>query len=199
MSFLGSLLGNESSHIGNLFSGFGAKNGEQLLLGAADPLSAKLWGGVTGQHFTPMVGQLGGETNAQYAQSDAQGVNTGPARFMGGIANAIAGAEAGGYFGGGGGLFTAGAGALDGGGTGGLPGGIGAFSPTGGQPTGMAPGPGTPSLEQSPQQKLATALMVPNKSAQGSALDNIASIAQTPTSRMLSGRQAGPFSLGGTA
>jgi hypothetical protein len=196
MSFLGSLLGNETSHIGNLFSGFGAKNGEQLLLGAADPLSAKLWGGVTGQHFTPMVGQLGGETNAQYAQSDAQGVNTGPARFMGGIANAIAGAEAGGYFGGGGGLLTAGAGALDGGGSGGMPGGIGAFSPGGSQPTAMMPGLGAPSLEQSPQQKLATALMMPSRPQQGSALDNVSQITQTPTVRMLN--QQAPFSLGGS-
>jgi len=117
MSWLGSLLGNEVHHIGNLFSDFSGKNAEQLLLGAADPLSAKMWGGITGQKFTPMVGQLGGETQAQFNESAQQGVNVGPAETMGAIANSIAGYEAGGYFGSSGALgnlFTQGAEKLDG-------------------------------------------------------------------------------------
>lgn len=117
MSWIGDLLGNEVSHVGDLFHNFSGKNAEQLLLGAADPLSAKLWGGITGQKFTPMVGQLGGETQAQYDESAKQGVNVGPAETMGAIANTIAGAEAGGYFGGGsslGSLFTQGSNALSG-------------------------------------------------------------------------------------
>lgn len=117
MSWIGSLLGNEVSHIGNLFHDFNGKNAEQLLLGAADPLSSKLWGKVTGQKFTPMVGQLGGETQAQFDKSASQGVNVGPAETMGAIANSIAGYEAGGYFGSSGtlgNLFTQGAEKLDG-------------------------------------------------------------------------------------
>jgi len=117
MSWIGSLLGNEVSHIGNLFSDFSGKNAEQLLLGAADPLSSKIWGGITGQKFTPMVGQLGGETQQQFNESAQQGVNVKPAETMGGIANAIAGYEAGGYFGSSGGLgslFAQGAEKLDG-------------------------------------------------------------------------------------
>lgn len=117
MSWIGSLLGNEVSHIGNLFHDFNAKNAEQLLLGAADPLSSKIWGKVTGQKFTPMVGQLGGETQAQFDESARQGVNVGPAETMGAIANSIAGYEAGGYFGSSGALgslFTQGAERLDG-------------------------------------------------------------------------------------
>ena len=117
MSWIGSLLGNEVSHIGNLFSDFSGKNAEQLLLGAADPISSKVWGGITGQKFTPMVGQLGGETQAQFNESAKQGVNVGPAQTMGAIANAIAGYEAGGYFhssGTLGNIFTQGAEKLDG-------------------------------------------------------------------------------------
>jgi len=94
MSFLGSLFGNEVSHIGNLFHDFSLKNAEQLLLGAADPAGAKVWGGITGQHFTPLVTKWGGETQAQFAQSDAQGVNTGPSRTMGHVADSIAQAYA---------------------------------------------------------------------------------------------------------
>ncbi len=117
MSWIGSLLGNEVSHMGNLFHDFSLKNAEQLFLGAADPISAKGWGAITGQHFTPMVGQLGGETQAQYDESAKQGVNVKPAETMGGIANAIAGYEAGGYFGSSGALgnlFAQGAEKLDG-------------------------------------------------------------------------------------
>lgn len=117
MSWIGDLLGNEVSHMGNLFSNFDSKNAEQLFLGAADPISSKLWGGVTGQKFTPMVGQLGGETQAQFDQSAKQGVNVGPAETMGAIANSVAGYEAGGFFGSSGALgsaFTQGAEKLDG-------------------------------------------------------------------------------------
>lgn len=186
MSFFGDLLGNEGSHLGNLFGNFGVKNGEQMLLGAADPLGAKLWGSVTGQNFTPMVGQLGGETGAQYDASDAQGVNTGPSRFMGGVANAVAGSMAGNYFGGGGGLLTSGSNALSGTGPAataspvamdgvtslGVPGGP-AYSP-----------PGSDSSypqqdqQQSAQQRLAAALMRAKQpdDTQGSALRNLSQL-----------------------
>jgi hypothetical protein len=91
---VGDVFDNEVSHIGNLFSQIGKdpiKSVEQFALGAADPLGAKIWGGITGQNFTPLVGQLGGETDAQFAQSRAQGVDTGPSQTLGQIANVVAG------------------------------------------------------------------------------------------------------------
>lgn len=120
MSWIGDLFKGEVSHTINLFSQMGDKpwkTGAQFLLGAGDPLSAKMWSGITGTKFTPLVGQLGGETQAQFDESAKQGVNVKPVETMGGIANAIAGYEAGGYFGSSGALgnlFTQGAEKLDG-------------------------------------------------------------------------------------
>lgn len=119
---VGDVVGNEVSHMGNLFKQIGedpVKSLEQFGLGAADPLGAKLWGGVTGQNFTPMVNQFGGETQAQYEQSKAQGVNVGPSMTLGGIADTVAGIwggsaagrALGGAFGGVGDAGAAGAGA----------------------------------------------------------------------------------------
>lgn len=112
MSFLdsiGNFFSNEKSHIGNLLSSWGSSPGktlEQFALGAQDPLGAKLWSGVTGQKFTPSVGQLGGETNAQFSQSKSQGVNTGTSQTLGAIANVVAAAWGGSAAGGAlGGLF----------------------------------------------------------------------------------------------
>jgi len=120
MSWIGDLFKGELSHTKNLFSQMGDKpwkTGAQFLLGAGDPLSAKMWSGITGTKFTPLVGQLGGETQAQFDESARQGVNVKPVETMGGIANAIAGYEAGGYFnssGSLGSLFAQGAEKLDG-------------------------------------------------------------------------------------
>jgi len=120
MSWIGDLFKGELSHTKNLFSQMGDKpwkTGAQFLLGAGDPLSAKMWSGITGTKFTPLVGQLGGETQAQFDESARQGVNVKPVETMGGIANAIAGYEAGGYFGSSGSLgnlFAQGAEKLDG-------------------------------------------------------------------------------------
>ena len=111
---IGDVLGNEASHIGDLLGSFAKSPGKTLTqfgLGAEDPLGAKLWSGITGENFTPSVNQFGGETQAQFNQSKAQGVDTGPSQTLGQIANVVAavwgGAEAGGAlgsaFGGGGG------------------------------------------------------------------------------------------------
>lgn len=121
---IGDFFSNESSHIGDLLKSWGDSPGktlEQFALGAQDPLGAKIWGGVTGQKFTPSVGQLGGETNAQYAQSRKEGVDTGTSQTLGQIANVVAsiwgGAAAGGALGGaassGGGGAEAGSAAAD--------------------------------------------------------------------------------------
>lgn len=188
MSWLGDVLGNEKSHMSNLFGNFGIKNAEQMVLGAADPIGAGLWSGITGQHFTPMVGQLGGETGAQYDQSDAQGVNTGPGRFMGKVADMIAGTEAGGYFGGGGGLLAQGSGALSGtnqaaaadgsGFMGGLTG-LGAGSSPIAAPPGSDSSYPQQEQQQSTQQMLAAALMrskQQNGGGQGTPLQNLSQL-----------------------
>lgn len=92
---IGDVFANEKSHIGNMFKAFGDSPGktlEQFALGAEDPLGAKLWSGITGQNLTPQVGQLGGETDAQYAQSRKEGVDTGTSQTLGQIANVVAAA-----------------------------------------------------------------------------------------------------------
>lgn len=106
-SAIGDIFSNESSHIGDMLHSWEKSPGktlEQFALGAQDPLGAKLWGGITGQKFTPSVGQMGGETNAQFQQSKAEGVHTGTSQTLGQIANVVAavwgGAEAGGALGG---------------------------------------------------------------------------------------------------
>lgn len=85
------------------------KNPEQLLLGAADPFGAKVWGGVLGKKYEPMVDQMGGPYGGSpisafgsgnggvYGRAEAAGINTKPARFMEDAAHAVAGSYAGGY------------------------------------------------------------------------------------------------------
>lgn len=104
---IGDIIGNEASHVSDLLGSWAKSPGKTLAqfgLGAEDPLGAKLWSGVTGTKFTPSVGQFGGETDAQFKQSQEQGVNTGPSQTLGQIANVVAavwgGAEAGGALGG---------------------------------------------------------------------------------------------------
>lgn len=92
--FLGDIVSNEISHTKNFFSDVGhdpVKQITQGLIGAEDPFGAKMWNTITGQHFTPNINQFGGETQAQYNQSAAQGINTGPAETMGHIADTVAG------------------------------------------------------------------------------------------------------------
>lgn len=96
MSFLGDLL---------KFEGFNAKrmlgkvkeNPEQLLLGAADPFGAKLWSGITGKDYSPIVNEWGGATPDSYRAAEAAGINTGPGRTGHNIAQMIAASYAGGY------------------------------------------------------------------------------------------------------
>lgn len=129
---IGDIFANEASHVSNLLGSWSKSPGKtlaQFALGAQDPLGAKIWSGVTGTKFTPSVGQFGGETDAQYAQSRKQGVDTGNSQTLGQIANVVAavwgGAEAGGALGGaagsagGGAEAGAGAGAGEGGAAGG--------------------------------------------------------------------------------
>jgi hypothetical protein len=128
---IGSFFDNEKSHIGNMFGDFAKSPGKtlaQFALGAEDPLGASLWSKALGTKFTPEVGQMGGETDAQYAKSRQQGVDTGFSQTLGQIANVVAavwgGSEAAGALGGaagsagGGAEAGAGAGAGEGAGAG---------------------------------------------------------------------------------
>lgn len=78
----------------------GLKNPDQLLLGAADPLGAKLWGGITGKNYQPLVNQWGGASDGAYQAAEAKGINTGAAKGMHQAAQAIASIYAGGALGG---------------------------------------------------------------------------------------------------
>lgn len=91
---IGDVLQNEQSHIGDMLHGFANSPGktlQQFALGAEDPLGAKIWSKATGEDFTPSVGQLGGETSDQFAQSRKEGVDTGNSQTLGAIANVVAG------------------------------------------------------------------------------------------------------------
>lgn len=66
------------------------KNPDQMLLGANDPFSAKVWGTVTGRDYKPMVNQLGGPTEDTYQRAEDKGISTGTARTGHVIAQTIA-------------------------------------------------------------------------------------------------------------
>jgi len=69
----------------------GLKKPDQLLLGAADPFSAKVWGGITGRDYEPLVNQFGGPSDGAYDRAQARGMDTGTAKTAHGIAQTIAG------------------------------------------------------------------------------------------------------------
>lgn len=94
MGTLKNIFGFEKSKLGNMW-GKVKDNPEQLLLGAGDPFSAKMWGGITGKDYEPLVNQWGGATEDDYAKAEAEGINTRDGRAMHGIAQAIAGLYAG--------------------------------------------------------------------------------------------------------
>lgn len=94
MGTLKNIFGFEKSKLGNMW-GKVKDNPEQLLLGAGDPFSAKMWGGVTGKEYSPLVDQWGGATEDDYAKAEAEGIDTRDGRAMHGIAKAIAATYAG--------------------------------------------------------------------------------------------------------
>jgi len=99
MSWLGDNLDFEKFNLGKIWDNI-KSNPLQAALGAEDPLSAKVWNGVLGTNWQPSVDQMGGPTGATFNAAQRAGINTGPASTMHDIAHAIAGAEAGSYFGG---------------------------------------------------------------------------------------------------
>lgn len=85
------------------------ENPEQLLIGAGDPLSAKMWSGITGKEYEPFVDQMGGPYGGStfsvggdtdggvYGRAEDAGINTKPARNAHNVAHAVAAIYAGGY------------------------------------------------------------------------------------------------------
>lgn len=68
-----------------------AKNPQRLLVGAVDPIGTKIANTVLGTKWKPVVNQLGGATEDRFRQAKAQGIDTGTARTLHGIAGTIAG------------------------------------------------------------------------------------------------------------
>ena len=93
---VGNMLEFEWDHLGNIFKDFG-KNPERIFLGAADPLSSKLWGGITGKDYAPIVNEWGGATEDRFNDYERKhGVGSlGYAREGHQAAQAIAGMYAG--------------------------------------------------------------------------------------------------------
>ena len=99
------------------------KNPERLLLGAVDPWSTKMWNGITGKDYEPLVDQMGGPYGGHtlsaygnndggvYARARAAGIDTTQGEQMHDVAHTIAaifgaqglGGGLGNAFGGGGG------------------------------------------------------------------------------------------------
>lgn len=96
MSFFGDLLDYERFHAGNMFGKL-KDDPERAFIGAFDPFSSAVWGGVTGKDYSPIVDQWGGSTPDDFAKAKAAGINTGPGKTMDSAAHAIASIYAGGY------------------------------------------------------------------------------------------------------
>lgn len=70
----------------------------RLLLGAADPISTKFWGRVTGNRdWEPIVDQWGGAAPDVYGKAEAAGIPSQSGQNMHNIAKGIASIFAGGY------------------------------------------------------------------------------------------------------
>lgn len=92
---LGGILDFEVFNAGHMLKK-AADNPEQILLGAADPFGAKLWSGITGKEYSPIVNEWGGATEDAYKAAEAKGINTGAARGAHQVAQSIASIYAGG-------------------------------------------------------------------------------------------------------
>lgn len=96
MSWLGDVVGFEGFNLKNIGKKI-AKNPEQLLLGAGDPLTAGVWNSALGTDYEPLVNEWGGATDDTYQKAEAAGINTGAGKSMHGVAQGIAGLFAGNY------------------------------------------------------------------------------------------------------
>lgn len=96
MSWIGDVFDFEKFNLGNIGKKI-AKNPEQLLIGAGDPLTAGVWNGVLGTDYKPLVNEWGGATDDTYQKAQENGINTGPGKSMHSLAQGIAGLFAGNY------------------------------------------------------------------------------------------------------
>lgn len=71
----------------------------QLLIGAGDPFSAKVWSKATGKDYDPYVNQMGGATSDAYESAERKGIDTSNARGAHQVAQAIASFYGGGALG----------------------------------------------------------------------------------------------------
>jgi hypothetical protein len=85
------------------------KDPERLLLGAVDPLSTKMWSGITGKKMSPLVDQMGGPEGGStisafgnadggvYKRAEDAGIDTKAGRGMNNAAHVLSALFAGGY------------------------------------------------------------------------------------------------------
>lgn len=72
------------------------ENPERLFLGAADPLSSKLWGEITGKDYEAAVNMWGGPTQQAFAEAEAAGIDTSDVQTSHKIAEMVAASISGG-------------------------------------------------------------------------------------------------------
>jgi hypothetical protein len=77
----------EGDHLSNVF---GCAKIGQLVMGAADPFAAHVQNKLFGTHYKPLVSQLGGARQEDYQHAASRGINTGPSKTMGTIADMLA-------------------------------------------------------------------------------------------------------------
>ena len=130
MGFLSNILSFEKVNIGGILGKL-ADNPERALIGAIDPFSSKVWSGVTGSDYKPLVDQWGGATPDTYEKAKALGIDTSSSRTMQDLATAIAAYEAGSYGAGAAGFGGASGGAATGSAAGSTGGASGAFGSSG--------------------------------------------------------------------
>lgn len=85
------------------------KDPERLLIGAVDPWSTKMWNGITGSNYEPIVDQMGGaygghtisafgnQTGGAYGRAQDAGIDTMAGAQVQDLAHVIAAMYAGGY------------------------------------------------------------------------------------------------------
>lgn len=96
MKFLGDVFEFERHKLKNMGKKV-KENPEQLLIGAGDPFSAKVWGKVLNKDYEPLVDQWGGATKDDYKSAEAAGIDTKAGKGMHSVARAIASIYAGNY------------------------------------------------------------------------------------------------------
>lgn len=84
---------------------------ERVFIGAMEPFSSKLWSGITGKDYEPLMNQWGGPTEERFGRARDAGIDTGPSEGGHEIAQSIAQSYALGYGGEQAGAFAEGQGA----------------------------------------------------------------------------------------